>query len=80
MVNSPTRFRDCDSHIPAILDLFPASGTSIFFTMAFPPLENSSHVVSQLPLTFLQIHNGMPRFIAWLMTILVLIGMVFVII
>ena len=37
-------------------------------------------LLSQFPLTFHQIHNEMPRFIAQLMTILVLIGMVFVII
>ena len=37
-------------------------------------------LLSQFPLTFHQIHNGMPRFIAWLMTILVQIGTVFVII
>ena len=36
--------------------------------------------LSQFPLIFHQIHNGMPRFIALLMTILVLIGMVFMII
>ena len=35
---------------------------------------------SQFPLTFHQIHNGMPRFIAQLMIILMLIGKVFVII
>ena len=37
-------------------------------------------LLSQCPLTFHHIHNGMLRFIALLMTILVLIGMVFVII
>ena len=37
-------------------------------------------LLSQFPLTFQLIHNGMPHFIAYLMTILVLIGMVFVII
>ena len=37
-------------------------------------------LLSQFPLTFHQIHNGMPFFIAYLMTILVLIDMVFVII
>ena len=36
--------------------------------------------LGQFPLAFRQIHNGMPGFIAKLMTILVLIGMVFVII
>ena len=37
-------------------------------------------LLSQFPLTFHHIHNGMPRFIALLMNILVLIRMVFVII
>ena len=37
-------------------------------------------LLSQCPLTFNQIHNEMPRFIAQLMTILMLIGMVFMII
>ena len=37
-------------------------------------------LLSQFPLTFHQIHNGMPRFIAQLMTILVLIRTVFLII
>ena len=36
--------------------------------------------LSQFPLPFHHIHNRMPRFIALLMTILILIGMVFVII
>ena len=35
-------------------------------------------LLSQFPLTFNHIHNGIPRFTALLMTILVLIGMVFV--
>ena len=37
-------------------------------------------LLSQFPLTFHHIHNDLSRFIALLMTILVLIGMVFVII
>ena len=45
MVNFPTRIPDCDSHNPAILDLFSSSGASICSTMAFPPLQNSDHVV-----------------------------------
>ena len=36
-------------------------------------------LLSQFPLTFHQIHNGMARFIAQRMTLLLLIGMVFVI-
>ena len=46
MVNFPTRIPDCDSHSPALLDLFLSSDASICSTMAFPPLRNSDHVVS----------------------------------
>ena len=41
MVNFPTRIPDCDSHGPALLDLFLTSDTSICSTIAFPPLGNS---------------------------------------
>ena len=37
MVNFPTRIPDCDSHSPALLDLFISSDASICSTMAFPP-------------------------------------------
>ena len=53
MVHFPTRIPDCDSHSPALLDLFISSDASICSTMASPPLGNSGHVVvSQFPLTF----------------------------
>ena len=45
MVNFPTRIPDCDSHSPALLDLFLSSDASICSAMAFPPLGNSDHVV-----------------------------------
>ena len=45
MVNFPTWISDCDSHSPALLDLFISSDASICSTMAFPPLGNSDHVV-----------------------------------
>ena len=64
-----------DSHSPALFDLFLSSDTSTCSTMVFPPLGNSDHVV--VSLTFYQIHNRMPCFLAYLMTILVLIGIVF---
>ena len=48
MVNLPTWILDCDSHTPALLDLFIFSDLSIFSGMAFPPLGNSD----QFPLTF----------------------------
>ena len=46
MVNFPTRIPDCDSHTPALLDLFISSDASICSAKAFPPLGNSDHVVS----------------------------------
>ena len=46
MVNFPTQIPDCDSHSPALLDLFLSSDTSICSTMAFLPLGNSDNLVS----------------------------------
>ena len=45
MVSFPTRIPGCDSHSPALLDLFISSGASICSTMAFPLLGNFDHVV-----------------------------------
>ena len=52
MVNFPTWIPDCDSHSPALLDLFLSSGSSICSTMAFTPLENSDHVVVSVAIDF----------------------------
>ena len=52
MVNFPTRIPDCDSHSPALLDLFISSDASICSTMAFPPLRNSDHVVASVSIDF----------------------------
>ena len=52
MVNFPTRIPDCDSHSPALLDLFISSDDSICSPMAFPPLGNSDHVVVSLSIDF----------------------------
>ena len=38
MVNFPAQICGCDSHSPALLDLFLSSDASICSTMAFPPL------------------------------------------
>ena len=43
MVNCPTWIADCDSHSPALSDLFLFSDASICPTLAFPPLGNSDH-------------------------------------
>ena len=62
VVNFPIRIPDCDSHSPALLDLFISS--SICSIMASPPLGNSDHVVVSVSLTFHQTHNEMCCFIA----------------
>ena len=52
IVNFPTRIPDCDSHSPALLDLFLSSDVSICSTMTFPPLRNSDHVVVSVSIDF----------------------------
>ena len=52
MVNFPTRIPDCNSHSPALLDLFLSSDISICSTMAFLSLENSDHVVVSVSIDF----------------------------
>ena len=52
VVNFPTWIPDCDPHSPALLDFFLSSDASICFTMAFPPLGNSDHVVVSVSIDF----------------------------
>ena len=52
MVNFPTPIQDCDSHSPAILDLFIPSDASICSAMALPLLGNSNHVVVSVSIDF----------------------------
>ena len=79
MVNFSAWIPDSDSHSPALLDLF-------LLTLVFVLQWLSLHweilimFLSELPLTFYHIHNGMPHSITLLMTILVVIGTVFIII
>ena len=78
IVNFPTRIPDCDFHSPAPLDLFLSSDASICSTMAFLPLGNSDHVVVSVSINFpINSKQDTPFHC---MTILELIGMVFVII
>ena len=51
MVNFPTHIPDCDSHIPALLDLFLSSDV-VLFCKAFPPLQNFDHVVISVSVDF----------------------------
>ena len=64
MVNFPTRILDCNSHSPAILDLFISCDASACSTMAFPPLGNSDHVVVSASTDFLSNSKGDACFIA----------------
>ena len=52
IVNFPTWIPDCDSHNPALLDLFLSSDASICSAMAFPPLGNSDHVLVSVSIDF----------------------------
>ena len=81
IVNFPTRIPDCDCHSPTLLDFFLSSDASICSTMAFLPLGNSDHVVGSVSIDFpINSKQDATFHRVWLMTILVLIGMVFVII
>ena len=51
-VNFPTRIPGCDSHSPAILDLFLCSDARICSAIAFLPLGNSDHVVVSVYIGF----------------------------
>ena len=63
MVNFPTQIPDCDCHCPALLDFFISSDASICSSISFH-WEILIMSLSQFPLNFHQIHNGMPGFIA----------------
>ena len=52
MVKFPMQIPDCDSHSPALLDLFISSDASISSTMTFPPMEKSDHVVVSVSIKF----------------------------
>ena len=80
MVNFPTQIPDCDSHSPALLDLFLSSDTSICSAMAFPPLGNSDHTVVSVSIDFPSNSQQGTPFYHIAVTILMLIEMVFVII
>ena len=71
---------DSDSQSLALLDLCLPYDASICSAVAFPPLGNSDHVIVSVSIDFPSNSKRMSCFIAWLMTILLLIGMVFMII
>ena len=78
MFDFPTHSSDSDSHNPAFLDLFLLT---LVFVLQRLFLHHEILIISlsQFPLTFHQTQNRMPCFIREIITILVLIGKVFVI-
>ena len=52
MVHFPTRILQCDSHNPALLDLFLSSDACTCSTIAFLPLGNSDNVVVSVSTDF----------------------------
>ena len=52
LVNFPTRIPDCDSHSPALLNLFLSYDASTCSTMAFPPSVNSDYVTVSVSIDF----------------------------
>ena len=52
MVNFPTWIPDCDSHNPALLDLFISSDASICSTMVFPRLRYPDQAVVSVSIDF----------------------------
>ena len=52
ILNFPTQIPDCDSHSPALLDLYLSCDASICSTMAFPPLGNSDHIAVSVSIYF----------------------------
>ena len=52
IVNFPTRIPDCDSHSPALLDLFLSSDISTCSSLTFPSLGDSDNVVVSVSIDF----------------------------
>ena len=52
MVNFSALIPDCDSHSPAVFDLFISSDASICSTIAFPPLGSTDHVIVSVFIDF----------------------------
>ena len=52
MFNFPTRIPNCESHSPALLDLFISFDASICSTKTSSPLGNSDHVVISVSIDF----------------------------
>ena len=64
MVDFPTWIPDCDSHSPAVLDLFISSDATICSTMVSLHWEILIMLLCQFPMSFQLIHSRMPHFIA----------------
>ena len=79
MVNFSTRIPDCDTILLIWISFFLLALVFVLQWLFFH-WKILNMFLCQLPLTFHHIHNEMPYFITLLLTILVPIGMAFVII
>ena len=52
MVNFSTQIADCDSHSPALLDLFVSSDASYLLYHGFTSIEKSDHVFVSVSIDF----------------------------
>ena len=64
MVNFPIQIPDYDSYSPALLDLFIYAVYKYVLQRLSLHWEILIMLLTQFPLTFHQIHSGMPHFIA----------------
>ena len=62
MVNFPTQIPDCDSHGPALSDLFISANSRICSTIALPLLGNFDHIVVSVSMDFPTNSQWEPRF------------------
>ena len=79
-INFPIWIPGCDSHNPALLNVFLFSDPSICYTPCHFLHWKIMVMLSQFPLAFFQTQKGMSLLIKQLVTILVVIGTIFVII
>ena len=80
MFNFPTWIPDCGFHSPALFVFYFFLLTLVFVLQLLCLPWEILIMLYQFSLIFHQTQEGMPHFIAWLVTILMLIGSVFIII
>ena len=80
VVNFPTWNNDCDSHSPALFDVFLFSDAGICYTVALLSLGNHDHVLVSVSIDFPSNSKRDAPFLTQLIIIFVLVGAIFIII